>query len=60
MLNPIGPNAPLQARVLTSPNLFTELNHFEEQLVEENGLFRDLPKDRTKIEVLPNGGGGST
>ncbi len=60
MLNPIGPNAPLQARVLTSPNPFTELNHFEKELLEENGLFRDFPKDRIEIEVLPDGGGGST
>jgi hypothetical protein len=47
MLNPIGPNAPLQARVLTSPNPFIEPNHFEEELPKENGLPWDLPKDRT-------------
>jgi len=47
MLNPIGPNAPLQARVLTSPNLFIKPNHFEEELPKENGLPWDLPKDRT-------------
>ncbi len=56
MLNPIGPNTPLQARVLASLNPFTKLNHFEEELLEENGIPGDLPKDRTKIEVLPNGG----
>jgi hypothetical protein len=59
MLNPIGPSVPLQVKVLTSPNPFTKLNHFEEELLEENGLFRDLPKDRTEIEVLLDGGGGS-
>ncbi len=56
MLNPIGPNAPLQARVRASPNPFIEPNHFEEELLEENGPLGDLPKDRTEIEVLPNGG----
>jgi hypothetical protein len=29
MLSPIGPNAHLQAKVLTSPNPFIEQNHFE-------------------------------
>jgi hypothetical protein len=29
LLNLIGPGTPLQARVLTSPNFFIELNHFE-------------------------------
>jgi hypothetical protein len=42
MLNPIGPNALLQARMLASPNPFTEPNHFEEELLEENGLPKDL------------------
>ncbi len=59
MQNPIGPNAPLQARVLASLNPFTELNHFEEELLEENGLLGGLPKDRTEIEVLLDGGGRS-
>ncbi|CAN5975236.1 unnamed protein product [Sphagnum jensenii] len=58
MLNPIGPNTPLQARVPASPNPFTEPNHFEEELLEENGPFGDLLEDRTKTEVLPDGGGG--
>jgi hypothetical protein len=60
MLNPIGPSAPLQARMPASLNFFIEPNHFEEELLEENGLPRDLLKDRTNIEVLLNGGGGST
>jgi hypothetical protein len=60
MLNPIGPSVPLQARVLASPNPFTKPNHFEEELPKENGLPRDMPKDKTETEVLPYGGGGST
>ncbi len=59
MLNPIGPNTLLQARVPASPNPFTEPNHFEEELPEENGPPGDLPEDRTETEVLPDGGGGS-
>ncbi len=59
MLNPIGPSTPLQARVPTSPNPFTEPNQFEEELPEENALPGDLPEDRTETEVLPEGGGGS-
>jgi len=58
MLNPIGPSTALQARMPSSPNPFTELNHFEEELPKENGLPRDMPKDRTETKVLPNGGGG--
>jgi len=58
MLNPIGPNAPLQARVPASPNPFTKLNHFEEELPEENGPLGDLLKDKTETKVLPDGGGG--
>jgi hypothetical protein len=57
ILNPIGPNAPLQTRVPTSPNPFIELNHFEEELLKENGLPEDMLKDMTKTKVLPNGGG---
>ncbi len=57
MLNPIGPNSPLQARVLTSPNLFTEPNHFEKELLEENGLPKDLLEDMIETKVLPDGGG---
>ncbi len=48
MLNPIGPSIPLQVRVLASPNIFTEPNHFEEELLKENGLPGDLLKDMTK------------
>jgi hypothetical protein len=58
MLNLIGPNAPLQARVLTSPNPITEPNHFEKELPKENGLPKDLLEDRIKTKVLPDGGGG--
>jgi len=58
MLNPIGPNAHLQPRVLTSPNPFTKPNHFEKELPKENGLLGDLLEDMTKTKVLPNGGGG--
>jgi hypothetical protein len=49
LLNPIGPNTPLQARVLASSNHFLELIHFEEELLEENGLLGDLPKNKTKV-----------
>jgi hypothetical protein len=59
MLNPIGPSAPLQARVPTSPNPFTEPNHFKEEFPEENGLPGGLLEDKTEIEVLLHGGGGS-
>ncbi len=59
MLNLMGPNAPLQARMPTSSNPFTEPNHFEEELAKEKGLPRDLPEDRTEIEVLLDKGGGS-
>ncbi len=58
MLNPIGPNAHLQPRVLTSPNPFTEPNHFEKELPKENGLPGDLLEDMTKTKVLLDGGGG--
>jgi len=58
MLNPIGPSAPLQARVFTSPNPFIEPNHFEEELPKENGLPEDLLENMTKTEVLLDGGGG--
>jgi len=51
MLNFVGPNAPIQVRMLASPN------HFEEELPKDNGLPEDLPKDKTKIKVLPNGEG---
>jgi len=60
MLNPIGPNTPLQARVLASSNPFTESNHFEEGLPKDNGLLRDLLENMIEIEVLLDGGGGST
>jgi hypothetical protein len=46
--------------MLASPNPFTKPNPFEEELPKENGLPGDLPEDKTKREVLPNGGGGST
>ncbi len=59
MLNPIGPSVPLQARMPASSNLFIEPNHFEEELLEENGLLGDLLEDKIEIEVLPNGGRGS-
>jgi hypothetical protein len=60
MLNPIGPNVPLQARVPASSNPFIEPNHFEEELPEENGPLGDMPEDMIETEVLPDGGGGST
>jgi hypothetical protein len=47
MFNPIGPNAPLQARKPTSLNHLPEQAHFEEELLEENGLPTYLLKDRT-------------
>jgi hypothetical protein len=59
LLNLIGPNTPLQARMPTSPNFFIKLNHFQEELLEDNGLHGDLPKNRIEIEVLPDGRGGS-
>ncbi len=46
--------------MLASLNPFTKPNHFEEELLKENGLPGDLPEDTTKIKVLPDGGGGST
>jgi hypothetical protein len=58
MLNPIGPDSPLQTRVLASLNPFTEPNQFEEELPKENGLLGDLLKDRIEKEALLNGGGG--
>ncbi len=58
LLNLIGPNIPLQARVPTSLNLFTELNHSEEELPKENGLPEDLLKNMTETKVLLDGGGG--
>ncbi len=58
LLNLIGPSTHLQARVFTSPNVFTELSHFEEELLKENGFPRDLLKNRTETKVLPHGGGG--
>jgi hypothetical protein len=58
MLNLIGLGIPLQARVFTSPNPFIEPNHFEEELLGENGLLGDLLEDRTEKEVLPDDGGG--
>ncbi len=60
MLNPIGPSTPLQARVPASSNPFTKSNHFEEELLEENGLPGDLLKDMTETKMLLDGGGGST
>ncbi len=60
MLNPIGPNIPLQTRMPTSPNPFLEPNQFEKELLEENGLLENLLEDKTKTEVLLDGGGGST
>jgi hypothetical protein len=47
MLNPIGPNAPLQARKPTSLSHFPKQAHFEEELLEESGLPKDLLEDRT-------------
>jgi hypothetical protein len=32
MLNPIGPNIPLQAKVFASSNPFIKPNHFEKEL----------------------------
>jgi hypothetical protein len=40
----------------TSLNLFTEPNHFEEELAKEKGLPKDLLEDRIEIEVLPDEG----
>jgi hypothetical protein len=47
MLNPIGPNAPSQVRILTSLSHFLEQAHFEEELIEVSGQPKDLLEDRT-------------
>ncbi len=51
MLNPIGPDTPLQTKVFASPNIFIEPNHFEKELPKENGLPRDLLQDMTETKV---------